>query len=224
MHRCAPSSPRCCARSRPLRCRACASSAARGPRPRLTRSCASPCMSDPLWKTRKGGDPMRRIALLCLLAMAACASTRPVEEARKHYTEGRGEEAVALLERTMKERPNDLLVRAEYFRLRDNVMAQWLVQADALRSGGQFEAATVLYERVRKYDPANGRAAAGLGQLETDRAHRAAVGTADILYKAGKYREAQDVLRPVLSENPQQRDARRLQRQLDDKLTLPVMV
>jgi general secretion pathway protein D len=167
---------------------------------------------------------MRRIALLCLLAMAACASTRPVEEARKHYTEGRGEEAVALLEKTMKERPNDLLVRAEYFRLRDNVMAQWLVQADALRSGGQFEAATVLYERVRKYDPANGRAAAGLGQLETDRAHRAAVGTADILYKAGKYREAQDVLRPVLTENPQQRDARRLQRQLDDKLTLPVMV
>ena len=167
---------------------------------------------------------MKRIALVCLCVLAACATPGPVDEARKHYAEGRGEEAIALLQKTMRERPNDLLVRAEYFRLRETVQAQWLVQADALRSGGQFDAATTLYERVRRYDPGNARAAAGLAQIDTDRGHRAAVATADSLYKAGKYREAQDVLRPVLAENPQQRDARRLQRLLDDKLTLPVMV
>src|SRR5256885_9216525 len=47
-----------------------------------------------------------------------------------------------------------------------------------------------------RYDPGNARAAAGLAQIDTDRGHRAAVATADSLYKAGKYREAQDVLRP----------------------------
>jgi general secretion pathway protein D len=167
---------------------------------------------------------MRRFVFLCSLVLAACASTGIVDEARQQYAEGRGEDALALLEKTMKERPNDRAVRSEYFRLRDVVLGQWLAQGDALRSAGQFDAAQALYERVRKYDPGNGRAAGGLAQIETDRAHRAAVATAEGLYKAGRYREAQDTLRPVLSENPQQRDARRLQRLIDDKLTLPVMV
>ena len=47
---------------------------------------------------------------------------------------------------------------------------------------------------------------------------------AEQLVRAGKFREAQDVLRPVLTENPQQREARRLQRVIDDKLVPPVIV
>jgi general secretion pathway protein D len=162
--------------------------------------------------------------MILILALAACATPGPVDEARRHYAEGRGEEALALLERTMKERPTDHAVRGEYFRLRDVVVGQWLAQADSLRSSGQFEMAEALYERVRKYDAANARSAAGLAQIEGDRRHRAAVAAAEQLIKGGKYREAQDALRPVLAENPQQRDARRLQRLIDDKLTPPVMV
>jgi len=162
--------------------------------------------------------------MLLIFALAACATPGPVDEARRHYAEGRGEEALALLEQTMKARPADHAVRGEYFRLRDVVVGQWLAQADSLRSSGQFEMAEALYERVRKYDAANARAAAGLAQIEADRRHRTAVAAADQLMKSGKYREAQDALRPVLAENPQQRDARRLQRLIDDKLTPPVMV
>src|SRR6266850_3898302 len=116
------------------------------------------------------GDAMRRFVFLCSLVLAACASTSIVDEARQQYAEGRGEDALALLEKTMKERPNDRAVRSEYFRLRDVVLGQWLAQGDALRSAGQFDAAQTLYERVRKYDPGNRRAAAGLAQIETDRA------------------------------------------------------
>jgi general secretion pathway protein D len=166
---------------------------------------------------------MKRLVLLCLILIAACA-TRPVDDARKAYTEGRSEEALALLDKELKARPDDRALRAGYFRLRDMVVSQWLVQGDALRSAGQFDAAEALYQRVRKYDPSNARAGAGLAQIETDRTHRAAVATAEGLFRQGRYREAQDTLRPVLSENAQQRDARRLQRQIDDKLALPVMV
>src|SRR3982074_1925907 len=74
------------------------------------------------------------------------------------------------------------------------------------------------------HDPANPRAAMGLEQIESDRRHRSLAAVAEQLVKAGKYREAQDVLRPVLTENPQQRDARRLQRQIDDKLVKPAIV
>jgi general secretion pathway protein D len=167
---------------------------------------------------------MMRFVILSFVMLAACASPGAIDDARRHQAEGRGEEALALLEQTMKERPNDRAVRGEYFRMREIVVAQWLAQADSMRGAGQFEMAEALYERVRKYDPANARAASGLAQMEADRRHRAAVVAAEQLVKAGKYREAQDALRPVLAENPQQRDARRLQRAIDDKLTVPVMV
>src|SRR5437879_7151987 len=104
------------------------------------------------------------------------------------------------------------------------MVAQWLAQAEVLRQAGQYEGAEALYRRVQAHDTANSRAAAGLAQIEADRRHRALVASAEQLVKAGKYREAQDALRPVLAENPQQRDARRLQRLIDDKLTPPVMV
>jgi general secretion pathway protein D len=165
------------------------------------------------------------VALLLALALAACALPRTVvDDARQHYREGRGEEALALLQEAMKKEPQNLQARGEYHRLRDLLVAQWLGQAEMLRQSGHFELAEVLYRRVQAHDPANPRAGAGLALLETDRRHRAAVAAAEQLVKGGKYREAQDVLRPVLTENPQQRDARRLQRTIDDKLVKPVLV
>jgi general secretion pathway protein D len=168
---------------------------------------------------------MRRIAALAVLALtlAACA-TPVVERARTSFEQGRGEEALALLQKAAREDPRDSSIRGEYYRMRDLVVAQWLAQAATLRASGQFEAAQVLYTRVQAHDPANARAAAGLAQVEADRRHRELVASAGELVKAGKRREAQDLLRPVLAENPQHRDARRLQRAIDEALVKPVMV
>jgi general secretion pathway protein D len=168
---------------------------------------------------------MNKFCLLFVLALAACASNpTALDEARKHYQEGRGEEALTLLQQAAKDNPADLQLRGEYFRLRELLAAQWLAQAEALRQAGHFEPAETLYRRVQAHDEANARAAAGLAQVQADRRHRAVVSTAEQLMRAGKYREAQDLLRPVLTENPQQRDARRLQRAIDDKLVKPVLV
>jgi general secretion pathway protein D len=167
---------------------------------------------------------MRCLAALAFIFVVGCAGPTVVDEARQHFNDGRGDEALALLQQAVKQNPNDLAVRGEYFRMREVMVAQWLAQAEVLRQAGQFEAAEALYRRVQAHDAANSRAAAGLAQIETDQRHRTQVALADQLVKAGKYREAQDVLRPVLTENPQQRDARRLQRIIDDKLVKPVIV
>jgi general secretion pathway protein D len=167
---------------------------------------------------------MRPLAAAIFLLLAACATPTAVDEARKHFAEGRGEDALALLQDEAKKRPGDQALRAEYYRLRDLVVFQWLAQAETLRTAGQFEAAEALYRRALAHDPANARAAAGLEQVATDRRHRALVAQAEQLVKADKHREAQDLLRPVLTENPQQRDARRLQRAIDEKLVKPVIV
>mgnify|MGYP001381462006 CR=1 FL=1 len=168
---------------------------------------------------------MKRLCLLLLVLAAACATSPTVlDDARARYQEGRGEEALQLLQKAARENPDDRTLRTEYFRMRELLAAQWLVQAEAVRQAARFDQAEALYRRVLMHDPANPRAEAGLAQIETDRRHATITATAEQLVRGGKYREAQDILRPVLAENPQQRDARRLQRAIDDKLVKPVIV
>jgi general secretion pathway protein D len=168
---------------------------------------------------------MKRLCLLLLVLGAACATSPTVlDDARARYQEGRGEEALQLLQKAARENPDERSLRTEYFRMRELLVAQWLVQAEAVRQAARFDQAEALYRRVLMHDPSNPRAEAGLAQIDTDRRHAAVTATAEQLVRGGKYREAQDILRPVLAENPQQRDARRLQRAIDEKLVKPVIV
>jgi len=164
------------------------------------------------------------IVLLVLLAGCATALDPTLQESRDHVAAGRSEQALILLERASRENPERLDYRAEYVRVRDLVAAQWLAQAETLRASGQPEAAASLYRRVQKYDADSVRARVGLQQLEADARHRVVVASAEKLVKEERYLEAQDELRPVLVENPQQRDARRLQRIIDERTAKPAIV
>jgi general secretion pathway protein D len=165
---------------------------------------------------------MIRLFIVFLL-LAGCATTSVIDQARKQQAEGRGDEALQMLAEAMRANPGDTRLRGEYFRMRDTLVGQWLAQAEVLRQAGDVDRAEVLYRRVQAHDAGNVRAASGLAQLAADRRHRAVVAAAEQLVKAGKYREAQDLLRPVLTENPQQRDARRLQRSIDEQLVKPAL-
>jgi general secretion pathway protein D len=161
-------------------------------------------------------------AALALALVAACADPL-VKDTRALLNEGRTEEALAAFEKATREDPQNHVYRSEYFRVRAFAVAQWLVQADSLRAASQFEAAEELYRRVLKYDAANERARQGLAQVDLDRRHRALVAEADKLVKVEKYRDARELLATVLAENPAQRDARQLQRQIEEKTTKPAV-
>jgi len=172
--------------------------------------------------SRFSGNALAAMAL-CLLLSACAIEPVYVTEARNYFNEGRGEEALAVLDREQRENPGNYAARSEYFRLRAMLAAQWLGQAETFRLAGQFEPAEALYQRVLKHDTANPRARAGLAQIETDRRHRAAIAAAGKLLKAEKFHDAQDLLRPVLAENSQNREAQRLQRRIDEKLVKPAI-
>jgi general secretion pathway protein D len=161
---------------------------------------------------------------LVLLASCATLDDPVIRESREHLAAGRPEQALALLDKASRENPARYEYRAEYFRARDMAAAQWLAQAELLRASGESEAAAELYRRVQKHDPANARARLGLQQIDTDTRHRLIVAAAEKLVKDERYLEAQDVLRPVLVENPQQRDARRLQRAIEERTAKPAIV
>jgi general secretion pathway protein D len=162
-------------------------------------------------------------ALAACAFIVACATDSLIKDTRQMMSEGRSDEALAALEKAIQEEPRNAAFRQEFLRQRDYAIAQWLVRAESLRSSGQFDAADELYQRALKYDRGNARATQGLAQTETDRRHRALVAEADRLVKAERYRDAQDVLAPVLTENPAQREARQLQRLIDDKTTKPAV-
>ncbi len=169
---------------------------------------------------------MKRTALLLFflaLFTAGCATDGVITEARKEVQDGRGDAALARLEEAMKREPDNHVLRKEFFRVRELLVAQWLGQAAALLTAGQFQASDALYKRVLQQDPANVRARAGIAQVAADQRYSAAAQEAERLIKQGKLREAEDLLRPVLVENPQQRDARRLQRQIDERLMKPAI-
>jgi general secretion pathway protein D len=172
--------------------------------------------------------PRLSSALLALLAgallAAACATIKTdpvVEESRQLVDAGRGEEALVLLDKQAREHPEDRTFRSEYFRVRDLLIAQWLGQAEKLRSAGQFGAAADQYRRVLKYDAESVRARNGLSQLEIDGRNRAVLTEVDGLIKAEKYREAEEKLAPLLAENRGNREAQRLQRQIEEKTAKP---
>ena len=148
---------------------------------------------------------MKARFFVMILFVAGCAAVDdPVlKEARELVAAGRGEQALALLMKDSKYQP-------EYYRTRELLAAQWLAQAETLRVNAQPEAAAELLRRVQKYDAGNPRARAGLEQLEVDARHRPIIGNAERLVKEESYLDAQDLLRPVLIENPQSREARRL--------------
>ena len=159
-----------------------------------------------------------------LLLLAACVTDPVLEQTRQDLLAGRGEQALARLETAMKDAPQNLTYRTEYHRQRELLVAQWLSQADTLRTSGHLELAETLYRRVLGVDPNQPRARMGLAAVATEKRHREALATAERLYKEGKYGAAQDLVRPVLIENPEQRGAQRLQRLLDEKLAKPKVV
>jgi general secretion pathway protein D len=156
------------------------------------------------------------IVLAACLLLAAC-SHNPVSDAQDLLAQGRDEEGLTLLENATKDKPDNHPYRMEYYRQRTVLSSRWLTQADVMRADQQYTFAEALYQRVLRFDPANMRAKTGLSQIDADKRHQAIIASAEKLFKEEKYGQAQDMLAPVLAENPSQRNALRLQRAIDDK-------
>jgi general secretion pathway protein D len=175
-------------------------------------------------KATRLSSALLAFALLLLTACAAIRTDPVVEESRQLVDAGHGEEALVRLEQAAREHPQDRTYRTEYFRERDLLVAQWLGQAESLRLASQFAPAGELYRKVLKYDAENARAKNGLSQLEIDERTRASLAGVEDLIKAGQYREAEEKLAPILAQNRRNRDAQRLQRQIEEKTAKPAAV
>src|SRR5436190_3225279 len=107
---------------------------------------------------------------------------------------------------------------AERTPLESAVMVQRLLgAAESARAAGSLEGAEEAYRQVLAIEPANAAAGKGLEALAAERRHRAAITEAEALLKKGDEAAAKEKTAAVLAENPAQREACALMRQIESK-------
>lgn len=171
----------------------------------------------------------RLLGLALLLALLAGCATPAHERARALVREGRGIEALALIDRALREGPSDdALLRAERTRLAQTLVLQTLAQAERARAAGRSTETRLLVQQARALVPDHPRVA----ELERDLqrgeradaevaavrealalAARTAPERSEAATEAGR-RQARERLAAVLREQPQHAGARALLNQL----------
>lgn len=161
---------------------------------------------------------VRTTLLIATVIVSACAQNQVFREGLQLLAEDRIEEGLARLELASRESPNNTEYRSALFRQRALAVAQLLTQAETARANNDLVQAEAVYRRVLKIDTVNDRAKAGLEAIKAERRHRALVEEAEALLKKSDRSGAEQKIRTVLAENPNQREARAVQRRIDEAI------
>jgi len=156
------------------------------------------------------------IGIVLVATLSAC-STSPLQQSRTLWSEGRFEEAVALLQEASTKNPDDRNVLAAYHRQRDLAVAQLLLAADAATAGRRFDEAQSLYERALRLDPNSVRAKDGVAHIALVRRLDAEFAEAQQWIQQGRTADAEARLHKIIGTDPAHRPARQLLRQLRER-------
>jgi len=159
---------------------------------------------------------MKWLAVFLCLIVAGCAD-RPLADSDRLLSEGKDEAALATLEQAVKDNPQNTEYRTRLINDRERIVGRYLAKADALRQQGHFDDAENAYLEVLKFDADNARAKSGISGVESDiRLQQQAV-RAGQLFEQGDIAGATEKVRAILMENPDQPEAKSLQRKIAER-------
>ena len=155
---------------------------------------------------------MLRIAALLVtsLLMAGCAGSRAYRDGNQLLNGGRIEEGLAKLEQAVKLEPRNVEYRITLATRRAQAIDAAVGAAERAFADGRLTEAETAYRRVQQIDPPNPKARQGLQALIVERRHRRIVTDAESRFAGGGAEDLDavlELLRPVLAENPNQREA-----------------
>jgi general secretion pathway protein D len=159
----------------------------------------------------------KRLHILALsVLLAACASSQTYNEGNALLDAGQTEQGLARLEQAVREDPHNAQYRITLLSRKTGLVNSLNALADAQRAqGGDAAAAQAdsLYQQALAIDPNNAIARQGQTALAQERRYRQTVAEAEALVRRGgdaSLAAAMELLRPVLQERPEQREALRL--------------
>ena len=157
------------------------------------------------------------IALACLLA--GCAGTRAFKEGNAQLDAGNVSTGLAKLEEAVRLDPTNAEYRIALANRRTSIIASMVSAGEIARREGRLTDAEKSYRQVQTLDAENAMARQGLDTLAVARRHRLALLEAEALFKKGTPADNTDALerlRPILSENPGQKDALNLKARIEE--------
>jgi general secretion pathway protein D len=157
-------------------------------------------------------------AACAVLLLAACAAgPRLHRDGLELVDAGQFEDGIAKLAAASSVEPDNQTFRLDLLRARERVADRIMRLAEPLRLAGRHQEARELYQRALALNPSEPRAQAGIAAIETEQRLATLLAQADAAYKHGDIDGATERLRLVLMENPAQREAQALQRQIDEQ-------
>jgi general secretion pathway protein D len=149
-----------------------------------------------------------------VLLLGGCSGYQAYREGQARLADGQAEPGLAKLREATVSEPENVDYRRSYFAQRETVVNGLLREVDLAVGLGDFSSARLALDKISRVDPGNARIAPGLDRLAAAERHRKAVDAALVEAKEGRLDSAIAKTQQVLSENPNQRLARPLLRQL----------
>lgn len=159
------------------------------------------------------------VVLVTAFGLAGCWGMFAYREGNTLLAEGKIEAGLAKLEEAVALEPRNAEYRIAYANRRASIINRYNLLAEVARREGRLSDAEKIYHQAQILDSQNQMARQGLAALVMERRHRQVVAEADGLFKKGSSSDLADALeklRPVLSENPQQKDATNLKARIDE--------
>jgi general secretion pathway protein D len=167
-------------------------------------------------------------ALLLALLLGGCAAQEAYREGSELVDAGRFEEGIEKLVTAANLEPSNHRYRLDLLRARERAWERLILAADERRAAGKPDEARALYTRALAVNAADPRARAGIDAIEREGRHGLMLSQAQAVYRKGDLDGAMERVRQVLIEDPSQRAALALQRQIEEQrvkeeLTAPVL-
>jgi general secretion pathway protein D len=158
-------------------------------------------------------------AFLLSALLAGCAASSAYREGNALLADGKAEQGFAKLEEAVRLDPKNAEYRIALSSRRAAMVNRLVDSGDTARREGRLTDAEKAYRQAQVFDRENAMARQGLEALIVERKHRLALADAETLFKKGTPQDiaqALDRLRPVLAENPEQKDALNLKARIDE--------
>ncbi len=166
---------------------------------------------------------MNRHTALAFLSLTAllygCAGSPSYKEGNALLDAGQIDQGLAKLEQAVRDDPHNAEYRMVLLNRKLKLVNAYNSRADLQRQQGDAAGAEQSYQQALAIDPANSVARQGLAALAQDVRQRRIMAEAEQLFARGgdaSLAQAQDVLRPLLLERPNQRDVLRLKTRIAD--------
>jgi general secretion pathway protein D len=158
------------------------------------------------------------LLIVLSLHVTSCA-TAPWDKSK--YKNLPPEARAAESEKDFKSNPENTKARKEMLVNKESAENELLSQAEHARLTGDIDGATKLYEKVLGFAPGNQTAITALKEFETEKKLTKKLEKASELMAKNQLQAARDIVREVLLEQPQLKQAKILNEQLDEKIGTP---